>query len=82
MVTRYNLAQLDMLADAGLDVLVVEDDIANTSALLISPAHFRRFVNPYNRRLVDRAHAAGVEGGPPQRRQPVAHSGHPDRIGI
>ena len=28
MVTRYNLKQLDMLADAGLDVLVVEDDIA------------------------------------------------------
>ncbi|MCB2146267.1 MAG: hypothetical protein KQI81_07305 [Deltaproteobacteria bacterium] len=60
MVTRYNLKQLDMLADAGLDVLVVEDDIANTKALLISPAHFRRYVNPYNRRLVDRAHALGV----------------------
>ena len=61
MVTRYNLKQLDMLADAGLDVLVVEDDIANTNALLISPAHFRRFVNPYNRRLVDRAHALGLK---------------------
>jgi uroporphyrinogen decarboxylase len=61
MVTRYNLKQLDMLADAGLDVLVVEDDIANTNALLISPAHFKRFVNPYNRRLVDRAHALGLK---------------------
>jgi len=61
MVTRYNLKQLDMLADAGLDVLVVEDDIANTNALLISPAHFRRFVNPYNRRLVKRAHALGLK---------------------
>ena len=61
MVTRYNLKQLEMLADAGLDVLVVEDDIANTSALLISPAHFERFVNPYNRRLVDRAHRLGLK---------------------
>jgi len=61
MVTQYNLKQLDMLADAGLDVLVVEDDIANTNALLISPAHFKRFVNPYNRRLVDRAHALGLK---------------------
>ncbi|MBC2711900.1 MAG: hypothetical protein HGJ94_13200 [Desulfosarcina sp.] len=61
MVTRYNLKQLDMLADAGLDVLVVEDDIANTNALLISPAHFKRFVNPYNRRLVDRAHTLGLK---------------------
>lgn len=61
MVTRYNLQQLDMLADAGLDVLVVEDDIANTNALLISPAHFERFVNPFNRRLVDRAHRLGLK---------------------
>ena len=61
MVTQYNLKQLEMLADAGLDVLVVEDDIANTNALLISPAHFKRFVNPYNRRLVDRAHALGLK---------------------
>ena len=61
MVTRYNLKQLEMLADAGLDVLVVEDDIANTRALLISPAHFERFVNPYNRRLVERAHRLGLK---------------------
>jgi uroporphyrinogen decarboxylase len=61
MVTRYNLVQLEMLADAGLDVLVVEDDIANTSALLISPSHFEHFVNPYNRRLVDRAHRLGLK---------------------
>jgi uroporphyrinogen decarboxylase len=61
MVTAYNLKQLEMLAAAGLDVLVVEDDIANTHTLLISPAHFREFVEPYNRRLVERAHALGLK---------------------
>jgi uroporphyrinogen decarboxylase len=61
MVTAYNLQQLDLLAAAGLDVLVVEDDIANTHSLLISPAHFREFVHPYNRRLVDRAHDLGLK---------------------
>ncbi len=61
MVTEYNLAQLDMLAEAGLDVLVVEDDIASTTSLLISPKHFREFVNPYNRKLVDRAHEHGMK---------------------
>ncbi len=61
MVTEYNLKQLDMLAAAGIDVLVVEDDIAATNNLLISPKHFMEFVNPYNRKLVDRAHALGLK---------------------
>jgi len=61
MVMEYNLLQLDMLADAGLDVLVVEDDIATTGATLISPRHFQEFVNPYNRRIVQRAHSLGLK---------------------
>ncbi|PKN69935.1 MAG: hypothetical protein CVU54_07855 [Deltaproteobacteria bacterium HGW-Deltaproteobacteria-12] len=61
MVTEYNLQQLEMLAAAGIDVLVVEDDIATTHSLLISPKHFREFVNPYNRKLVARAHELGLK---------------------
>ena len=61
MVTEYSLKQLDMLAEAGLDVLVVEDDIANTHAPLISPDHFKRYIHPFNRQLVDRAHDLGLK---------------------
>ena len=61
MVTEYNLKQLEMLAAAGIDVLVVEDDIATTNSLLISPKHFMEFVNPYNKKLVARAHELGLK---------------------
>jgi len=61
MVTRFSLDQLNMLIDAGLDVLIVEDDIADKNNTLISPNHFKTFINPYNRQLVDRAHAAGLK---------------------
>lgn len=61
MTLAYNLAQLDMLAEAGLDVLVVEDDIASTQSLLISPEHFEEFVSPYNRQIVNRAHELGLK---------------------
>ena len=54
LTLRYNLAMLDLLVDAGLDVLVVEDDIAAKTSPLISPGQFAEFVNPYNRKLVDR----------------------------
>ncbi len=61
MVTEYNLKQLDLLVSAGIDVLVVEDDIATTNNLLISPKHFMEFVNPYNKKLVERAHHLGLK---------------------
>ena len=61
LVTKYNLRQLDLLVDAGIDVLIVEDDIATTTTLLISPKHFKEFINPYNRKLVDRAHKLGLK---------------------
>jgi uroporphyrinogen decarboxylase len=61
MVTRYSLAQLDMLVQAGLDVLIVEDDIADKNTTLISPDHFDVFIRPYNRKLVDMAHEMGLK---------------------
>ena len=66
MVTDYNLEQLDMLVDAGLDVLVVEDDIADHFSPLISPKQYSEFINPYNKELVDKAHRMGLKA--------VAHS--------
>jgi len=56
MTLEFNLQMLELLREAGLDVLVIEDDIAQTTAPMISPDHFIEFVNPYNKKLVDRAH--------------------------
>ena len=61
MTVNFNFRQLEMLAQAGLDVLVIEDDIAHGSSIMISPAQFAEFVNPYNRRVVDRAHELGLK---------------------
>ncbi len=61
MVLDYNLAQLDLLVKAGLDVLVIEDDIADKNFPLIAPDQFLEFVNRYNRILVETAHAKGLK---------------------
>ena len=61
MMLEFNLAQLDLLVEAGLDVLVIEDDIASTKMPLISPEHFKIFVNHYNRQIVDKAHEKGLK---------------------
>lgn len=61
IVSEYSLKKVELLVETGLDVLIVEDDIAATNNLLISPKHFKEFINPYNRKLVDRAHALGLK---------------------
>ncbi len=61
MMLEFNLAQLDLLVAAGLDVLVIEDDIAANTGPMISPDHFKTFVNQYNRQIVAKAHAKGLQ---------------------
>ena len=61
MMLEFNLAQLDLLVEAGLDVLVIEDDIATTKSPMISLDHFKTFVNHYNRQIVDKAHTKGLK---------------------
>jgi uroporphyrinogen decarboxylase len=61
MVTDFHLEMMDMLIDAGMDVLIVEDDIADKNFPLIAPDQFNTFVEPYNRELVEKAHGAGLK---------------------
>ena len=60
-VVQFNLRQLEQCAEAGVDVLVIEDDIADRNSVLISPAHYREFVFPYNRLIVEAAHRRGLK---------------------
>ncbi|MFH0758304.1 MAG: uroporphyrinogen decarboxylase family protein [Bacteroidota bacterium] len=61
MMLEFSLAQLDLLAEAGLDVLVIEDDIAMDRGPMISLEHFNIFVNHYNRQIVEKAHQKGLK---------------------
>lgn len=61
MITDYNLAKINLLKQMGLDVLIVEDDIADKNRPFVSTEHFKEFINPYNRQLVDKAHALGLK---------------------
>jgi uroporphyrinogen decarboxylase len=61
MVTEYNLELCQAAVDAGVDVLIVEDDIAGNEGTLISPKYFHEFVAPYNQRVLDYAHQHGLK---------------------
>jgi uroporphyrinogen decarboxylase len=61
IMLEYSLAQLDLLVEAGLDILVIEDDIATDKGPMISFEHFETFINQYNRQIVERAHQKGLK---------------------
>jgi uroporphyrinogen decarboxylase len=60
LVTDYNLELCREAIGAGADVLIIEDDIAGNEGPLMSPQHFHEFIAPYNREVLDLAHAHGL----------------------
>jgi len=58
---EFSLAQLELLVEAGLDVLVIEDDIAMNQGPMLSLEHFNLFINHFNRQIVESAHQKGLK---------------------
>ena len=46
--------------ELGADVICVEGDLAHNPTTLMSPAHYREFLKPYHREVVEVAHAGGA----------------------
>lgn len=51
----------ELTRSARVDVLLIWEDMCYKNGPLISPAHFRRFMQPVYRRLIDHARACGVQ---------------------
>jgi uroporphyrinogen decarboxylase len=58
--TDWCLAGVDMIREIGADGIVVGGDLAGEQNILISPKHYREFVKPYQKEIVDRAHRQGL----------------------
>jgi len=54
--TDYNLAIIEKAAKMGIGVVVIEGDLAGEQTSLISPHHYREYIKPYQREIVDFAH--------------------------
>jgi uroporphyrinogen decarboxylase len=72
-IVEYLLDQLEVmatesariLAQAGVDVLILDDDVAYNGGLLISPAMWRRYFKPRLARIIAAARRAAAESGTP-----------------
>ena len=56
ITTDYNFALIERAAKLGVEAVVLEGDLASERNTIISPGHYREFIKPYQREIVDFAH--------------------------
>jgi uroporphyrinogen-III decarboxylase len=56
----WNLKAARMLCEAGVDCIVLADDLGSEDSLLFRPSLYNRFFFPWHRALCDLAHGYGV----------------------
>jgi uroporphyrinogen decarboxylase len=59
MATDYAKAAIDIAVEVGADGILLSGDFAGEETLLMSPKHFREYVKPYHREIVDHTHQKG-----------------------
>ncbi|MGQ9555701.1 MAG: uroporphyrinogen decarboxylase family protein, partial [Anaerolineae bacterium] len=59
-VMTYNRGLVERWLALGVDVMELADDLGTQKAAAISPAHFRRYLAPHYRSLVEASHAQGA----------------------
>jgi uroporphyrinogen decarboxylase len=60
IVLDYKKRVMERAIEAGADIVLTGDDYAHRTAPITSPTHFREFVLPYLREMVDLATSRGV----------------------
>ena len=60
IATDFDVAAIDMAVKVGADVIIVPGDLAGEESTIMSPEHYREYIKPYHREIVDHAHEKGV----------------------
>jgi uroporphyrinogen decarboxylase len=61
ITTDFCKAAIEMAADAGTDVVVLEGDLAFNTNTLMSPDQYRRFLKPHHSEIVEFTHRRGLK---------------------
>jgi len=59
IATDFVKAVIDAALEIGADAFVMTGDVAGELNLIMSPAHFREYIKPYHREIVEHVHKGG-----------------------
>ena len=57
----FDMAAIDLAFEMGADAVVMPGDLAGEKTTIMSPAHYREFIKPYHKEIVDHAHRKGMK---------------------
>jgi len=61
IATDFDMAAIDMALQVGADVIIVPGDLAGEQTTIMSPQHYREYIKPYHKEIVDHAHRRGAK---------------------
>jgi len=61
IATDFNLAVIDHAAEIGVELLIMDGDLADERTTLMSPDHFRLYIKPAHAEIVEHAHSRGIK---------------------
>jgi len=61
IATDFDMAVIDMAIEIGADVIVMPGDLAGEYTTIMSPTHFREYIKPYHKEIVEHAHKRGIK---------------------
>jgi len=61
ITTDFNIALIDTAIEFGVDAIVMSGDLAGEKSTLFSPEHYREYIKPYHKKIVDHAHNKGLK---------------------
>ena len=57
----FDKAAIDMIAEIGADVVTMPGDLSGEYTTIMSPQHYREYIKPYQKQVVDYAHQKGLK---------------------
>ncbi len=61
LVTDYTIEGIDRGVEIGADIIALDGDLAHNTGTIMSPQHFREYVKPYYKEIVDHVHGLGLK---------------------
>ena len=61
ITVEYDMAAMNIAQKIGIDIIAMTGDLAGEKTTIMSPTHYRKYVKPYHKKIVEHAHKLGLK---------------------
>ena len=60
IATDYYVAAVELAKQAGVDIILMDGDLAGEETTIMSPDHYREYIKPYHAEIIEHVHNQGL----------------------